>query len=193
MLAKLEAPDGKFSILGNHDYGDYLFGHEPSAEKRANFNQLLEHQRASGFALLRNDHRIIRRSEAEMAIVGVENWGLPPFPQYGDLDAASDGLSAESFKILMSHDPSHWDAKVRHHHKRFHLTLAGHTHGMQFGVELGDFRWSPVKLRYPRWADLYDADGLKLYVNRGFGYLAFPGRVGIFPEITVLELRRGQA
>ena len=124
-------------------------------------------------------------------LAGVENWGKPPFPSRGDLDQALQGIRKEDFTILMSHDPHHFDEKVKKHDNTVHLTLSGHTHGMQFGVEIPGIKWSPVKLRYNKWAGLYKEAGEKhLYVNRGFGFLGFPGRVGIWPEITVIELEK---
>lgn len=191
-FAKLKAPYGKLSVFGNHDYGDYIAW--PSHEAKAqNLKRLAEIHGELGFRLLRNEHQVIEKNGQQLAVAGVENWGQPPFPQFGDLDRAIEGLPADVFTVLLSHDPTHWDEKTRHHTHPFALTLAGHTHGMQMGIEIPGFRWSPVKLRYPRWADLYQEAGRMLYVNRGFGYLGFPGRVGIWPEITVLELRKGTA
>jgi predicted MPP superfamily phosphohydrolase len=188
-FARLEAPYGKFAVLGNHDYGDYVPW--PSRQAKAdNLERLLSLERQAGFDVLRNEARWVEKDGQRLAIVGVENWGLPPFPQHGDLDCAASDIPDDAFKILLSHDPSHWDAKTLRHPKRFDLTLAGHTHGMQFGVELGNVRWSPVKYKYPRWADLHSVGDEHLYVNRGFGFLGFPGRVGILPEITVITLER---
>ena len=137
-----------------------------------------------------NENISFTRGNEEIAIVGIENWGLPPFPQYGDINKAIEGLHSGVFKILMSHDPSHWDAQVLLHPEKFHLTLSGHTHGMQFGIEIpGVIRWSPVKFKYPRWAGIYEENERFLYVNRGFGFLGFPGRVGIWPEITKITLK----
>lgn len=188
LFAQIKSKDGKFAILGNHDYGDY--GDFKSKEEKAkNIPQLIDYEKKSGFEMLRNEHRIIERNGEKLYILGVENWGLPPFPQYGDLDKASRNVPADAAKILMSHDPSHFDAVVKHHPKNIQLTLSGHTHGMQFGIDLKNFRWSPVKYRYPKWADLYQSEGKYLYVNRGFGVIGYPGRVGVLPEITVFELR----
>ncbi len=186
---KLHAPLGKYSILGNHDYGDYMYW--PSQEaKTENLKRLFEVQEELGFKLLRNENIKIRKDGASIDLIGVENWGKG-FAQYGDLAKAASNLSAESFKILMSHDPSHFDEEVKKFAQHIHLTLSGHTHGMQFGIEIpGWIKWSPSSLRYPKWAGLYEEMGRYLHVNRGFGFLAFPGRVGIWPEITVLELRR---
>ena len=188
---KIQAPHGVFSILGNHDYGDYW--QWPSATAKVdNFNALCATHAKLGWTLLRNEHRLIEKDGEHLEIVGIENWGKPPFPQYGDLEQALDGLPLASPKVLLSHDPSHYDAQVIQHPANIALTLSGHTHGMQFGIEIpGWLKWSPVKFKYPKWAGNYpEADQPRtLYVNRGFGYLAFPGRVGIWPEITIHELQ----
>ncbi len=189
VFSQINAPDGVFSVLGNHDYGDYLGW--PSAEaKQANLERLVQHQTDMGFQLLRNEHRVLQRGSDRLVIAGVENWGFPPFPKYGDLNRTLQGLSPNDFTVLMSHDPSHFEGEVKTHPHRIALTLSGHTHGMQFGIEIPGFRWSPVKYRYPRWAGIYREANRILHVNRGFGYLAFPGRVGIWPEITAITLRR---
>ncbi len=192
VFSRLSAPMGKFSILGNHDYGDYV--NWPSAEaKEANMQKLYRTHADIGFDLLRNENRVIEKDGERIRLVGVENWGKG-FAQHGDLELALKDTSDQDFHILMSHDPSHFDEVVKKHPKKMSLTLSGHTHGMQFGIEIpGFFRWSPVKYRYPKWAGLYEDAGRYLYVNRGFGFLAFPGRVGIWPEITVLELRKGSS
>ncbi|NVJ86356.1 MAG: metallophosphoesterase [Algoriphagus sp.] len=186
---KLHAPMGKFSILGNHDYGDYMAW--PSQEaKAANMQRLFQIQEELGFKLLRNENIQLQKGNSSIDLIGVENWGKG-FAQYGDLAKAAAKLSRESFKILMSHDPSHFDEEVKSFAHHIHLTLSGHTHGMQFGIEIPGFiKWSPASLRYPKWAGLYEELGRYLHVNRGFGFLAFPGRVGIWPEITVLRLKR---
>jgi predicted MPP superfamily phosphohydrolase len=186
---KLKAPIGKYSILGNHDYGDYVSW--PSQEaKESNMQRLYEIHDELGFKLLRNENVKITKAGASIDLIGVENWGKG-FAQHGDLPKAAANLSDQSFKILMSHDPSHFDEEVKKFSQFIHLTLSGHTHGMQFGIEIPGFiKWSPASLRYPKWAGLYEELGRYLHVNRGFGFLAFPGRVGIWPEITVLELRR---
>ncbi len=191
VFSKLEAPMGKFSILGNHDYGDYT--NWPSAQaKAANMQKLYNTHAEIGFDLLRNENRSIERNGEKIRLVGVENWGKG-FAQHGDLEKALENTDPNEFHVLMSHDPSHFDEVVKKHPKKMSLTLSGHTHGMQFGIEIpGIIRWSPVKYRYPKWAGLYEEAGRYLYVNRGFGFLAFPGRVGIWPEITVLEFKRGQ-
>ena len=188
VFAQLQAPFGVFSTTGNHDYGEYT-PWPSEAEKAANFQRLLDAHGRMGWRVLMNEHVRLEKDGQSIDLAGVENWGLPPFPQAGDLDRALAGAESP-FRILLSHDPSHWDAQVRQHPQRVDLTLSGHTHGMQFGVEIPGWKWSPVKYRYPRWAGLYEAAGRYLYVNRGFGFIGFPGRVGIWPEITVLTLRR---
>jgi predicted MPP superfamily phosphohydrolase len=186
-LKSLEAPMGKYSILGNHDYGDYV--NWPSREaKEENLNRMIEIHKEMGFDILLNENRRFEKDGASFLLAGVENWGLPPFPQHGDLAKALNGSDDKEFQLLMSHDPSHWDAQVTKE-STVDLTLSGHTHGMQFGVELGNIKWSPVKYKYPRWAGLYEMGKQKLYVNRGFGYIGYPGRVGIMPEITLITLK----
>ena len=182
---------GKFSVLGNHDYGEYV--EWPSAAaKRQNFEDIKDLHRQIGFNLLLNEHTKIKKGNSELVLVGVENWGKN-FKQAGDLKKASEGLSKEDFKILMSHDPSHWEYEVKHDEKHYHLTLSGHTHGLQFGIEIpGIIQWSPVQYVYKQWAGLYENVGRYIYVNRGFGFHAYPGRVGIWPEITVFELKKGE-
>ena len=188
---KLSGKSGVFSILGNHDYGDYW--RFPSAQAKVdNLNRLKEIHAEMGMDLLLNESRYFERGNERLYLAGVENWGLPPFPQYGDLQTALNGIPNDAFTILLSHDPSHFDAEVKQHSKKVHLTLSGHTHGMQFGIEIpGWIKWSPVKFKYPKWAGLYpEPDGQVLHVNRGFGFLAFPGRVGMWPEITHITLRK---
>lgn len=188
---KLSGKNGVFSILGNHDYGDYW--RFPSAQAKVdNLNRLKEIHAEMGMDLLLNESRYFERGNVRLYLAGVENWGLPPFPQYGDLQTALNGIPNDAFTILLSHDPSHFDAEVKQHSKKVHLTLSGHTHGMQFGIEIpGWIKWSPVKFKYPKWAGLYpEPDGQVLHVNRGFGFLAFPGRVGMWPEITHITLRK---
>lgn len=182
---------GKFSVLGNHDYGEYVTW--PSqADKDENFENIKKLYGQIGFNLLLNEHTFIEKDGAKIALVGVENWGRN-FKQAGDLNKASQQLSKEDFKILMSHDPSHWDEVVQHDAKHYHLTLSGHTHGLQFGIEIpGIIRWSPVQYVYKQWAGLYENLGRYVYVNRGFGFHAYPGRVGIMPEITVIQLIKGE-
>lgn len=187
---KLQAKDGKFSILGNHDYGDYAVWDSPAA-KSNNLEDLKNYQKQIGFDLLLNEHRYLEKNGEKIALIGVENWGTGGFKQAGDLKKASQNVDAKDFKILLSHDPSHWEHRVIQDDYHYHLTLSGHTHGMQFGIEIpGWFKWSPVKWRYKYWAGIYKEMGQYINVNRGFGYLAFPGRVGIWPEITVIELKK---
>ncbi|MGK0329416.1 MAG: putative MPP superfamily phosphohydrolase [Paraglaciecola sp.] len=186
---KLEAKEGKYAILGNHDYGDYMDWKTPQ-DKIDNFQKVKEIHKKIGFDLLLDEHRYIEKDGQKIALVGVENWGKG-FNQAGDLERASAGIQKEDFKILMSHDPSHWEEKVKNDDFNYHLTLSGHTHGLQMGIEIpGWIRWSPSKFVYKQWAGLYEEFGRYVNVNRGFGYHAFPGRVGIWPEITVIELKK---
>lgn len=182
---------GKFSVLGNHDYGEYI--NWPSQQdKIQNFENIKAIHGKIDFKLLLNEHVKIKKDNQELAIVGVENWGRK-FGERGDLNLASQGLKKEDFKIVMSHDPSHWDEKIQHDDNHYHLTLSGHTHGLQFGIEIpGWIKWSPVQYVYKQWAGLYENAGRYIYVNRGFGFHAYPGRVGIMPEITVIELKKGE-
>jgi len=184
---KLDAPMGKFSILGNHDYGDYVQWPSEKA-KAANLDQVKAVHKEIGFNLLLNERITLEKDGEIIHLIGVENWGKNRFVKHGDLDAATQGIPTDSFSILLSHDPSHWEAKVLDHPIPIQLTLSGHTHGMQFGVEIPGFRWSPSQYIYPQWAGAYEREKKYLYVNRGFGFLGLPGRVGIFPEITVIEL-----
>nr|WP_256484469.1 metallophosphoesterase [Mucilaginibacter flavidus] len=187
-FGEIKAPYGQFSILGNHDYGDYVeWGSE--AEKAANLDKLKQHHKTLGYSLLLNENVEIEKNGQKISLIGVENWGFG-FIQKGDLDKALQGLDNDSFKILLSHDPTHWEKKVRYHPTTVHLTLAGHTHGAQFGVETAGLRWSPVQFRYLDWAGLANEKNRYLYVNRGFGFLAFSGRLGIWPEITVITLKK---
>ena len=182
---------GKYSVLGNHDYGAYLDWDSEEA-KAKNFEDIKDLHRQIDFKLLLNEHVKIKKEDQELVLVGVENWGKH-FGSMGDVDKASEGLTDKDFKILMSHDPSHWDAQIKGHPKNFHLTLAGHTHGMQFGIEIpGYFKWSLAQYIYKQWAGLYEEAGKYVYVNRGFGFHAYPGRVGIMPEITVITLKKGE-
>lgn len=182
---------GKFAVLGNHDYGEYVTWPSQAA-KDENFEAIKKVYGDIGFDLLLNQNKKIKKGSSEIAIVGVENWGKN-FKQAGDLNKASEGLTNEDFKILMSHDPSHWEYEVKNHNKNFQLTLSGHTHGLQFGIEIpGIIRWSPVQYVYKQWAGLYENLGRYIYVNRGFGFHAYPGRVGIWPEITVFELKKAE-
>lgn len=190
LFASLEAKDGKFSILGNHDYGDYV-DWKTEALKSENLKALKELQKEIGFDLLLNDSRYLEKGNDRIALIGVENWGRGGFKKAGDLKKASSGISKDDFKILLSHDPSHWEDVVLHDDFHYHLTLSGHTHGMQFGIEIpGWVKWSPVKWRYKYWAGIYEELGQKINVNRGFGFLGYPGRVGIWPEISVITLKK---
>lgn len=187
---KLKAQDGLFSVLGNHDYGDYISWDSDEA-KQNNLKALKALQKEIGFDVLLNESRFLEREGERIALIGVENWGAGGFKKAGDLKQATSEINPGDFKILLSHDPSHWEQKVIHDDLHYHLTLSGHTHGMQFGIEIpGWLKWSPIKWRYKYWAGFYKEMGQYLNVNRGFGYLAFPGRVGIWPEITVIELKK---
>lgn len=190
MFKSLDAPLGKFSILGNHDYGDYVEWNT-AADKADNFQEVKNLHPKIGFDLLLNEHRYLEKDGQKIALIGIENWGKG-FNQAGDLDKASYGVNKDDFKILMSHDPSHWENKVKQNDFNYHLTLSGHTHGLQMGIEIpGFFKWSPSQYVYKQWAGLYEEFGRFINVNRGFGYHAFPGRVGIWPEITVITLKKG--
>mgnify|MGYP003635713160 FL=1 len=186
VFGKCSAPMGKFSVLGNHDYGDYIPWDSPE-EKNNNLSRLKSIHGEMGFKLLLNENVNIHKNGESISICGVENWGKPPFVQYGDLDKALN--NTHDFRVLLSHDPSHFDEQVKQHNKKVHLTLAGHTHGMQFGIDIPGFKWSPVKWKYPKWSGLYTELEQHLYVNQGFGFLAFPGRVGMWPEITQITLK----
>lgn len=188
VFSRLSAPMGVYSTLGNHDYGDYVHWDSKEA-KAANLERLKKIHAELGWKLLVNEHVILEKNTGKIALIGIENWSAKArFPKYGDMKKAYEGTQSYPFKILMSHDPSHWDAEVRKKYSDVDLMLAGHTHGMQFGVELPGFKWSPVQYVYKQWAGLYEEGRQKLYVNRGYGFIGYPGRVGILPEITVLEL-----
>jgi len=189
VFSRLKAPMGVYSVLGNHDYGDYYQWSSPE-EKKQNLERLKQLQAEMGWRLLLNEHVILDKNGEKIALLGIENWSSKArFPKYGRLNEAYSGTEAVPFKILMSHDPSHWDAEVRTKYGDIDLMLAGHTHGMQFGVELPWMKWSPVQYVYERWAGLYEEGRQKLYVNRGFGFIGYPGRVGILPEITLIEFQ----
>jgi predicted MPP superfamily phosphohydrolase len=188
LFSQLKAPYGQFSILGNHDYGDYAQWDSPE-QKAANFEKLKQNHQTLGYRLMLNENTVIRKGPDQLALIGVENWGRG-FIQAGDIDKALEGVDKNVFKILLSHDPTHWEEKIRYHPTTIHLTLSGHTHGAQFGIESDKMRWSPVQSRYLDWAGLANEKDRYLYVNRGFGFLAFSGRLGIWPEITKLTLRR---
>lgn len=188
IFGKLNAPMGVYSTLGNHDYGDYAPWSSPEA-KVANLERVKKVHEELGWRLLMNEHIVLEKGTDKIALMGIENWSAKAtFPRYGDMKKAHAGSETCPFKILLSHDPSHWEAEVLKEYADVDLMLSGHTHGMQFGVEVPGFRWSPVQYVYKHWAGLYEQGLQKLYVNRGYGFIGYPGRVGILPEITVLEL-----
>ena len=188
---RLSAPYGKFSVLGNHDYPMYKRMFDSDEHGQRNLEKVKGHHAKMEFDLLMNEHRTFEKDGEKIHLVGVENWGRSHhFPKRGDLDMATSMIEDKEFMILLSHDPTHWEDKVKDYDKHIHLTLSGHTHGMQMGVDLPMFKWSPIKYAYKHWAGLYKELGKYLYVNRGFGFLWFAGRVGIFPEITLLELKK---
>ncbi|SEW52833.1 metallophosphoesterase [Chitinophaga arvensicola] len=191
-FAALKAPMGKFSVLGNHDYGDYIQWETPEA-KRANLARLKQVHGEIGFRLLLDEAITLEKGGQSITLLGVENWGKGGFHQYGDLNKAAAGVPDDAFKVLMSHDPSHWEGVTLEHHQRVHLTLSGHTHGMQFGIDLFGFKWSPIKYVYKQWAGLYQNKGQFLYVNRGFGFIGLKGRIGMWPEVAVITLKKGTA
>lgn len=185
---KLYAPMGVYSTLGNHDYGDYRKW-DTIGEKEANLVRMKEVHATLGWRLLMNEHVVLEKGSDKIALIGVENWSAKArFPKYGNIQQAHDGSEDLSFKILMTHDPSHWKGEILEKYPDIDLTLSGHTHGMQFGVEVPGFKWSPVQYMFKEWAGLYQIGAQRLYVNRGFGFIGYPGRVGILPEITVIEL-----
>lgn len=188
VFGRLTAPMGVFSSLGNHDYGDYVAW--PSQEaKKENLERLKQVHAHLGWRLLMNEHVLLEKNGQQIAVLGIENWGAKGrFPKYGKMSEAYPGTENIPFKILLSHDPSHWDAEVKVKYPDIDLMLAGHTHGMQFGLENPYFKWSPVQWMYKQWAGLYEEGRQKLYVNRGYGFIGYPGRVGILPEITLIEL-----
>lgn len=188
IFAKVRADHGVYSVLGNHDYGDYHYGKEDSPAKRKNLQDLIETQKIMGWDLLMDEHRLIKVGNEELAILGVQNWGTGRFPKKGDLKKTLEGVDDQTVKLLLSHDPSHWRAQVLD--TNIDAMFAGHTHGMQFGVRGEEFQWSPAQYIYNEWAGFYKEGEQQLYVNTGFGFLGYPGRVGIVPEITVFELVR---
>ena len=188
-LKTITAPMGVYSILGNHDYGDYYYQKDDLAGKKHNYDLMKAVHSKLGWKLLLNENHIITKDNKRLAILGVENWGgALRFPKYGDINKAKIGCLEDDVKILLSHDPSHWDAIILPEHKDIAVTFSGHTHGMQFGIEIPGFKWSPSKYLYKQWAGLYQKNDQYIYVNRGLGFLGYPGRVGILPEITVIEL-----
>ena len=188
LLAGLKSGSGNYSILGNHDYGEY-YPWTDEESRQENMRQLYRIHRDAGLTLLRNQSVKIERGNGALFLAGVENWGLPPFKQYGDLGKALENIPPGSYTILLSHDPSHWEAEVLGK-TNVRLTLSGHTHGMQFGIRTRRFRWSPIQWKYPRWIGLYAEGGQYLYVNPGLGYIGYAGRIGVPPEITLITLRR---
>jgi predicted MPP superfamily phosphohydrolase len=185
---KVNAPLGVYSTLGNHDYGDYI-AWDNEEDKKANLEKIKQTHSLLGWRLLMNEHIVLEKDGDKIAVIGIENWSSKAqFHKYGDLKKAYEGSAIHSFKILLSHDPSHWKAEVMEAYPDIDLMLSGHTHGMQFGVEIPGFKWSPVQYVYKEWSGLYEKANQKLYVNRGFGFLGYPGRVGILPEITLIEL-----
>ena len=184
-----KAPLGNFAILGNHDYGTHN-GQVSASKREIVINQLKEIHSKIGFDLLLNEQRILQINNQKINLLGVENYGAPPFAQHGDLSKTMIDIKQGDFNILLSHDPSHFDLEIKYFEKNIPLTLSGHTHGMQFGIEFFGIKWSPVKYKYKKWAGLYQENNRYLYVNRGFGYIGIPARIGIWPEITVIELRK---
>lgn len=189
IFSKVQAPLGVYSTLGNHDYGDYYFGPTDSPAKRKNLQDLIETHKVMGWDLLMDENRKLKVGNEEISIVGVQNWGTGRFPKKGDLQKALLGTEEQAVKLLLSHDPSHWRAQVLD--TDIDAMFAGHTHGMQFGVRGENFQWSPAKYIYKEWAGLYKEGNSQLYVNTGYGFLGYPGRVGIAPEITIFELISG--
>lgn len=188
VFEKVKAPLGVYSTFGNHDYGDYK-AWSSDAAKRQNLRDLAAAHKEMGWRLMMNETLPVEVDGAQIGILGIENWGAGRFAKYGKMDRAYAGSEAYPFKILLSHDPSHWDAQIRPQYSDIDLMLSGHTHGFQFGVEIGSFKWSPSQYVYKQWAGLYREENQYLYVNRGFGYLGYPGRIGILPEVTIVELR----
>lgn len=189
---KVKAPLGVFSTTGNHDYGNYRKWPSEAA-KRRNFQEMIVAHQLMGYDLLMNEHRFLEVGGEKIAIIGIENWGMGPvhrFPKYGKLAQAYAGTEEASVRLLLSHDPSHWDAQVRPEFPDIDVSFAGHTHGFQMGIRIGDFRWSPSQYLYKQWAGLYQQGKQYLYVNRGYGCIGYPGRIGMPPELTVVELRR---
>lgn len=186
IFVKIKAKYGKYAVLGNHDFGDYTVWRTPET-KQVNLNKIILHYKAMGFNLLQNNSEIISNGNDSIQIAGVDNWGMPPFKKYGDLKKASKKLLPNKFTIMLSHDPTHWEEEIKFQ-KNIDLTCSGHTHGMQFGFEKFGIKWSPVKYRYKNWAGLYQNKNSYLYVNRGIGCIGFIGRIGMPPEITLIEI-----
>ncbi len=190
IFSKVKAPLGVYSTLGNHDYGDYYFGKDPSPAKAKNLAEVIKTHKHLGWDLLMNQHRRLKVDGEEIGILGIENWGVGRFSKHGRMDLAIKNTDDIPVKLLLSHDPSHWRAQVLKEYPQIDVMFSGHTHGMQFGVATENFKWSPVQYVYPEWAGLYQQGNQQLYVNVGYGFLGYPGRVGILPEITIFELRR---
>lgn len=191
IFSKVKAPLGVFSSLGNHDYGDYHFGKEASPAKAKNLKDVIKTHELMGWNLLMNENRRLRVDGEEIGILGIENWGMGRFPKYGKMELAVKDTDDLPVKLLLSHDPSHWRAEVLPKYPQIDAMFSGHTHGMQFGVRTEKYQWSPVEYIYKEWAGLYQEQQQQLYVNVGYGFLGFPGRVGILPEITVFTLKKG--
>jgi predicted MPP superfamily phosphohydrolase len=190
IFSKVKAPLGVYSSLGNHDYGDYHFGKDPSPEKAKNLQNVIKTHELMGWDLLLNEHRRLKVGGEEIGILGIENWGMGRFPKYGKMELAVKDTGDLPVKLLLSHDPSHWRAEVLEKYPQIDAMFSGHTHGMQFGVKTDTFQWSPVQYIYKEWAGFYRERNQQLYVNVGYGFLGYPGRVGILPEITIFELKR---
>ncbi|GGE54705.1 hypothetical protein EV200_102588 [Pedobacter psychrotolerans] len=190
IFSKVKAPLGVYSSLGNHDYGDYYFGKESSPAKVKNLKNMVDVHKIMGYDLLMNDHRRLKVDGEEIGILGIENWGMGRFPKYGKMELAVQNTDDLPVKLLLSHDPSHWRGEVLKKYPQIDAMFSGHTHGMQFGVRLKEYQWSPVQYIYKEWAGLYQEQKQQLYVNVGYGFLGYPGRVGVLPEITVFTLKR---
>ena len=190
IFSKVKAPLGVYSSLGNHDYGDYYFGKESSPAKVKNLKDMVDVHKVMGYDLLMNDHRRLKVDGAEIGILGIENWGMGRFPKYGKMELAVQNTDDLPVKLLLSHDPSHWRGEVLKKYPQIDAMFSGHTHGMQFGVRLKEYQWSPVQYIYKEWAGLYHEQKQQLYVNVGYGFLGYPGRVGVLPEITLFTLKR---
>ncbi len=190
IFSRVKAPLGVYSTLGNHDYGEYFFGKNPSVAKAKNLENVIKTHKNMGWDLLMNENRRIKVDGEEIGIVGIENWGMGRFPKFGRMDLAMENTDDLPVKLLLSHDPSHWRGQVLQDYPQVDAMFSGHTHGMQFGVRTKDFQWSPVQYIYEEWAGLYQKNNQQLYVNVGYGFLGYPGRVGMLPEITIFELAR---
>jgi predicted MPP superfamily phosphohydrolase len=193
IFSKIKAPLGVYSVLGNHDYGDYYFGRGPTTAKAKNLADVKKTHKNMGWDLLLNEHRSIKVAGEEIGILGIENWGAGRFAKYGRMDLTVQNTDHYPVKLLLSHDPSHWRAQVLENYPQIDAMFSGHTHGMQFGIRTKEFQWSPVEYIYKEWAGLYHEKDQQLYVNVGYGFLGYPGRVGILPEITIFELKSGAA